>query len=90
MLGDCYGSACAPLLMETTERALRGYGYVVNRNTPYAGGFTTSHQTTPAAAPRTSEPARKTSKRRASPDLRLVGLGAGWVTTPDTTVLAKP
>lgn len=43
VLGDCYGSSCTPLLIETAERALRAHGYVVNRNTPYAGGFTTRH-----------------------------------------------
>lgn len=43
VLGDCYGSSCTPLLIETAERALRAQGYVVNRNTPYAGGFTTRH-----------------------------------------------
>lgn len=43
VLGDCYGSACAPLVMETAEAVLRRFGYVVNRNIPYAGGFTTRH-----------------------------------------------
>jgi N-formylglutamate amidohydrolase len=43
VLGDCYGSSCSPILMETAERALRSQGYIVNRNTPYAGGFTTRH-----------------------------------------------
>jgi N-formylglutamate amidohydrolase len=43
VLGDCYGSACSPVLMETAERMLRSQGYIVIRNTPYAGGFTTRH-----------------------------------------------
>jgi N-formylglutamate amidohydrolase len=43
VLGDCYGSSCSPVLIETAERALRSQGYIVNRNTPYAGGFTTRH-----------------------------------------------
>jgi N-formylglutamate amidohydrolase len=43
VLGDCYGSSCSPVLMETAERALRSQGYIVIRNTPYAGGFTTRH-----------------------------------------------
>jgi N-formylglutamate amidohydrolase len=43
VLGDCYGSSCSPILMETAERVLRSQGYIVNRNTPYAGGFTTRH-----------------------------------------------
>ncbi|EWY41012.1 N-formylglutamate amidohydrolase [Skermanella stibiiresistens SB22] len=43
VLGDCYGSSCLPQLIETAERTLRDQGFVVNRNTPYAGGFTTRH-----------------------------------------------
>ena len=43
VLGDCYGSSCSPVLIETAERTLRSQGYIVNRNTPYAGGFTTRH-----------------------------------------------
>jgi N-formylglutamate amidohydrolase len=43
VLGDCYGSACSPIVMETAERTLRQQGYIVIRNTPYAGGFTTRH-----------------------------------------------
>jgi N-formylglutamate amidohydrolase len=43
VLGDCYGSSCSPVLMETAERTLRSQGYIVIRNTPYAGGFTTRH-----------------------------------------------
>jgi N-formylglutamate amidohydrolase len=43
VLGDCYGSSCSPVVMETAERVLRQQGYAVIRNTPYAGGFTTRH-----------------------------------------------
>ena len=43
VLGDCYGGACSPVLMETAERTLRAQGFIVIRNTPYAGGFTTRH-----------------------------------------------
>jgi N-formylglutamate amidohydrolase len=43
VLGDCYGSSCSPIVMETAERVLRQQGYAVIRNTPYAGGFTTRH-----------------------------------------------
>jgi len=43
VLGDCYGISCSPTLIETAERTLRSQGYIVNRNTPYAGGFTTRH-----------------------------------------------
>jgi len=43
VLGDCFGSACAPVVIDTAERLLRSKGYTVNRNAPYAGGFTTRH-----------------------------------------------
>lgn len=43
VLGDCYGSSCSPLLTEIAERALKGLGFTVRRNLPYAGGYTTRH-----------------------------------------------
>jgi N-formylglutamate amidohydrolase len=48
VLGDRMGSACHPLVIETAELVLRGRGYQVIRNTPYAGGFTTRHYGRPA------------------------------------------
>lgn len=49
VLGDCYGSACAAAVTEAAEHWLIGRGYVVTRNTPYAGGFTTRHYGRPGA-----------------------------------------
>ncbi|HEV7368684.1 N-formylglutamate amidohydrolase [Arenibaculum sp.] len=43
VLGDCHGSACSPFLIDAADDYLRGLGYRVNRNAPYAGGFTTRH-----------------------------------------------
>ncbi|NUB04793.1 N-formylglutamate amidohydrolase [Azospirillum sp. Vi22] len=43
VLGDCFGNSCAPAVTETAERFLRGLGYTVSRNAPYAGGYTTRH-----------------------------------------------
>ncbi len=43
VLGDRFGSACDPIVIDTAETLLRAKGYAVNRNTPYAGGFTTRH-----------------------------------------------
>ncbi len=43
VIGDCYGAACGEIVVETVETALRGMGFAVVRNRPYAGGFTTSH-----------------------------------------------
>ena len=41
VLGDRFGAACAPAVIEAAERALTRMGYRVMRNTPYAGGYTT-------------------------------------------------
>jgi N-formylglutamate amidohydrolase len=48
VLGDCFGTACAPAVADGAERLLTGLGYVVTRNDPYAGGFTTRHYGRPA------------------------------------------
>lgn len=48
VLGDRYGTSCAPLLIELVEAALRDRGYTVVRNKPYAGGFITEHYGEPA------------------------------------------
>jgi N-formylglutamate amidohydrolase len=41
VLGDRFGSACAPALTRLVERELESMGYRVARNAPYAGGYTT-------------------------------------------------
>lgn len=43
VLGDCFGSACGAALTQAAETVLTGLGYVVGRNAPYAGGYTTRH-----------------------------------------------
>ena len=43
VLGDCFGTACSPAVSERCEALLRGLGYSVVRNHPYAGGYTTRH-----------------------------------------------
>ena len=43
ILGDCHGTACAPVIVEAVEGLLRDLGYHVARNTPYSGGFVTRH-----------------------------------------------
>jgi N-formylglutamate amidohydrolase len=48
VLGDRYGTSCVPAIAETVETLLRGRGYVVSRNKPYAGGFITEHYGNPA------------------------------------------
>jgi len=49
VLGDRYGTSCAPIVSETIEATLRSLGYSVSRNKPYAGGFITEHYGNPAA-----------------------------------------
>jgi len=43
VIGDCFGSTCAPHITDAIERTIAGFGYVVGRNKPFAGGFTTRH-----------------------------------------------
>ncbi len=43
VLGDCFGSSCAPIVVQMAEVTLTALGYEVVRNAPYAGGFTTRH-----------------------------------------------
>lgn len=48
VLGDRFGTACAPELTEYVQAILAGHGLVVMRNNPYAGGFSTYHYGRPA------------------------------------------
>jgi N-formylglutamate deformylase len=48
VLGDRYGTSCVAAVAETAEATLRGLGYRVSRNKPYAGGFITEHYGNPA------------------------------------------
>ncbi|MEO0635021.1 MAG: N-formylglutamate amidohydrolase [Pseudomonadota bacterium] len=43
ILGDRYGTSCAPELTDCVQACLRDMGYRVARNKPYAGGFITEH-----------------------------------------------
>ena len=48
VLGDGHGTSCAPWLVKWVEGFLRGQGYTVTRNDPFAGGFITRHYGQPA------------------------------------------
>jgi N-formylglutamate amidohydrolase len=48
VLGDNHGEACNSLLVASVEHWLRGQGLRVQRNLPYAGGFTTQRYGRPA------------------------------------------
>jgi N-formylglutamate amidohydrolase len=41
-LGDRFGRACAPLVIDRAEAVLRRHGFRVARNRPYAGGYITT------------------------------------------------
>lgn len=43
VLGDCFGTSCAPAVIGAAERLLGAKGYRVALNAPYAGGHTTQH-----------------------------------------------
>jgi len=43
VLGDRYGTSCAPYLIDTLEAIFRQNGFKVERNQPYAGGYITEH-----------------------------------------------
>jgi N-formylglutamate amidohydrolase len=49
VLGDCYGAACAPGILEAARRFLAEGGFNVAINAPYAGGFTTGFYGRPSA-----------------------------------------
>ncbi|WP_421726308.1 N-formylglutamate amidohydrolase [Bauldia sp.] len=48
VVGDRYGTSCAPALTGLVIELLRGCGYAVARNKPYAGGYITEHYGKPA------------------------------------------
>lgn len=48
ILGDRFGTSCAPAVVETAERTLLDLGYSVARNAPYAGGQTVQRHGQPA------------------------------------------
>jgi N-formylglutamate amidohydrolase len=47
VLGDCYGVACAPHIVEAARTFLVERNFAVALNAPYAGGFTTGHYGNP-------------------------------------------
>ena len=49
VIGDRYGTSCAPVLPDMVEDTMTRLGYSVGRNKPYAGGFITEHYGNPAS-----------------------------------------
>jgi N-formylglutamate deformylase len=48
VIGDRYGTSCAPEVVDVIHGALSRLGYAVLRNKPYAGGYITEQYGTPA------------------------------------------
>ena len=48
ILGDRFGTSCAPELTDCAAATLHAMGYTVCRNKPYAGGFITEHYGRPS------------------------------------------
>ena len=48
VIGDRYGTSCARAIADVAVEALGRFGYSVERNKPYAGGFITEHYGQPA------------------------------------------
>jgi N-formylglutamate amidohydrolase len=49
VIGDRYGTSCAPTLPDRVEETMSRLGYSIGRNKPYAGGFITEHYGNPAS-----------------------------------------
>jgi len=49
VLGDRHGTSCSGRFVDAAEAQLRRFGYTVERNKPYAGGFITEHYGHPQA-----------------------------------------
>jgi N-formylglutamate deformylase len=49
VLGDRYGTSADGIVADIIDHSLRGMGYAVTRNKPYAGGFITEHYGNPSA-----------------------------------------
>jgi N-formylglutamate amidohydrolase len=49
VLGDRFGVSCAAEIVDAIEARLKDWGYHVQRNRPYAGGFITEHYGNPGA-----------------------------------------
>jgi N-formylglutamate amidohydrolase len=43
VLGNRFGTSCAGVIVDVAEKTMRGLGYRVRRNEPYAGGFVTQN-----------------------------------------------
>ena len=86
VIGDRYGTSCAPLLPELVEETLAGLGYSIGRNKPYAGGFITEHYGNPASGLHTIQlelnRAVYMDERRRERGSRFAQVAADFVASP--------
>lgn len=75
VLGDRYGSSCAPALMDFLEQRFQDAGFRVTRNAPYAGGFITEHYGAPPAG---RHAIQIEINRALYMDERTIALTPGW------------
>jgi N-formylglutamate amidohydrolase len=77
VLGDRYGSSCAPAIIDAAQELFEAMGYVVARNRPYAGGFITEHYGQPAAGVHTLQIEINRALYMDEPALAIHGGAAG-------------
>src|SRR6476646_9989127 len=88
VIGDRYGTSCAPLLPDMVEQTMSQLGYSVGRNKPYAGGVITEHHRNPASGLHAIQlelnRAIYMDERRRERGARFDGVMADFVTLADT------
>src|ERR1700753_1852561 len=87
VIGDRYGTSCAPTLPDTVEATMGRLGYSIGRNKPYAGGFITEHYgnsaSGPHAGPLQVNRAIYIDERRRSRGQRFAQLATDFAALPD-------
>ncbi len=94
VIGDRYGTSCAPLLPDLIEETMTGFGYSVGRNKPYAGGFITEHYGNPASGLHTVQlelnRAIYMDERRREKGPRFAQVAADFARLADALAIVSP
>jgi N-formylglutamate amidohydrolase len=85
VLGDRFGASAAPVVIETLEMSLRGSGYRVRRNKPFAGGYITEHFGAPSGG---VHAVQIEIARALYMDERLIVRNERWTTLRDDLFMA--